>query len=46
MLFHIKAILKRTKAKEISYEIVCAAARKPPIKAYFLFEAHPDPKRG
>jgi len=46
ILFHIRAILKRIKANEISYEIVCAAARRPPIKAYFLFDAQPDPSNG
>lgn len=29
-------------AKVTSYEIVCATARKAPIKAYFEFDAHPD----
>lgn len=27
-----------------SYEIVCATARRAPIRAYFEFEAHPEPK--
>lgn len=29
-------------ARVTSYEIVCATARRAPIRAYFEFEAHPD----
>lgn len=27
-----------------SYEMVCATARRAPIRAYFEFDAHPDPR--
>lgn len=33
---------RRIMARVTSYEIVCATARKAPIRAYFEFEAHPD----
>ena len=38
--------LIKTNASLISYAIVCAAARRPPRRAYFLFEPHPDPNNG
>jgi len=38
--------LIRTNASLISYAIVWAAARRPPNKAYFLFDPHPDPNKG
>lgn len=37
-------VLRRIRPKLTSYEIVCATARRAPIKAYFELEAHPDPK--
>ena len=37
-------MLRRISPRLTSYEIVCATARKAPIKAYFEFEAHPDPR--
>lgn len=38
----IKSKDKRMIASVTSYEIVCATARKAPIKAYFELEAQPD----
>lgn len=35
---------RRMRAKVTSYEIVCATARKAPMRAYLEFEAQPDPK--
>lgn len=39
-------LIKRTESRIIarvtSYEMVCATARRAPIRAYFEFEAHPD----
>lgn len=35
---------KRINPRLTSYETVCATARMPPIKAYFEFDAHPEPK--
>ena len=35
---------KRINPRLTSYEIVCATARMPPSRAYFEFEAHPEPK--
>lgn len=35
---------RRIRARVTSYEIVCATARKAPIRAYLEFEAQPDPK--
>lgn len=34
----------KIKPRETSYEIVCATARRAPIKAYLEFEAHPEAK--
>lgn len=39
-------LIRRTESRMIarvtSYEMVCATARRAPIRAYFEFEAHPD----
>lgn len=35
----------RMMARVTSYEIVCATARRAPIKAYLEFDAHPDQSR-
>ena len=39
-------LIRRTESRIIasvtSYEMVCATARRAPIRAYFEFEAHPD----
>ena len=35
---------RRMMPKVTSYEIVCAIARRAPIRAYFEFDAHPDHK--
>lgn len=37
-------ILSRISPRLTSYEMVCATARRAPIKAYFELEAHPDPR--
>lgn len=37
-------MLNRINPKLTSYEMVCATARRAPIKAYFELEAHPEPK--
>lgn len=37
-------IFRRIRPKLTSYEIVWATARKAPIRAYFEFEAHPEPR--
>jgi len=42
-LFAQAAIGSSSKAIETSYEINCAAERKPPRKAYLLLLAHPAP---
>lgn len=34
----------RIRPRVISYEIVCATARSAPMRAYFEFEAQPEPK--
>lgn len=33
---------RRIRARVTSYEIVCATARRAPIKAYLEFEAQPE----
>jgi cobalamin biosynthesis Co2+ chelatase CbiK len=38
-----KIIVKKIKPKDISYEIICAAERKEPNKAYFELLAQPAP---
>lgn len=40
----IMIIDNRISPRLTSYEIVCATARSAPIRAYFEFEAHPEPK--
>lgn len=35
---------RRISPRLTSYEIVCAMARRAPIRAYFEFEAHPEPR--
>lgn len=41
----VKMIMfRRINPKLTSYEIVWATARRAPIKAYFEFEAHPEPR--
>lgn len=35
---------KIIRARATSYEIVCATARRAPMRAYLEFEAQPDPK--
>lgn len=42
----ISVIDRRIMASVTSYEIVCATARRAPIRAYFEFDAHPDHKIG
>lgn len=37
-------MLSRINPRLTSYEMVCATARRAPIKAYFEFEAQPEPK--
>lgn len=35
---------RRINPRLTSYETVCATARMPPIRAYFEFDAHPEPR--
>lgn len=35
---------KRISPRLTSYEIICATARRDPIRAYFELEAHPEPR--
>ena len=37
-------VLSKIKPRLTSYDTVCATARSAPIRAYFEFEAHPEPK--
>lgn len=39
-----RIVLSKIRPKLTSYEIVWATARKAPIRAYFEFDAHPEPK--
>lgn len=36
--------LNKMSPRLTSYEMVCATARRAPIRAYFELEAHPEPK--
>src|SRR3712207_8509992 len=42
-------LIRRTESRIIarvtSYEMVCATARRAPIRAYFEFEAHPEDRK-
>lgn len=38
--------LNKISPRLTSYEMVCATARRAPIRAYFEFEAQPEPKMG
>lgn len=44
--YGVVRLIRRTESRMIarvtSYEMVCATARRAPIRAYFEFEAHPD----
>lgn len=37
-------VLSRIRPRLTSYEMVWATARRAPIRAYFEFDAHPDPR--
>lgn len=37
-------MLRRISPRLTSYEMVCATARRAPTRAYFEFEAHPEPR--
>jgi len=37
-------VLKRISPRLTSYEMVCATARRAPIRAYFEFDAQPEPR--
>lgn len=39
-----RMVHKRIRARVTSYEIVCATARRAPIRAYLEFEAQPEPR--
>ena len=39
-----RMVQRRIRAKVTSYEIVCATARRAPIRAYLEFEAQPEPR--
>lgn len=37
-------MLRRISPRLTSYEMVCATARRAPTRAYFEFDAHPEPR--